>query len=132
VKPLLDTHILLFWLANSPRLKEGRREVVESADADHPLFLSDISLWEIATLHELGRISLDRPLRDWLEIATAPPLVQRVGITPAIAGEVAALPPHIHRDPADRIIIATARVLGYSLVTLDRRIIDAAVVATVS
>jgi PIN domain nuclease of toxin-antitoxin system len=132
VKALLDTHVLLFWLAGSPRLTEQQRGVIEGADADNALLLSDISMWEIATLHQLGRITLDRPLRDWLDAATAPPLVEMVGITPAIAAEVAALPSRVHRDPADRIIIATARVLGSTLLTLDRRIIEADVVTTVS
>ncbi len=53
-----------------------------------------------------------------------------MGITPAIATEVAALPASIHRDPADRIIIATAKVLGATVLTNDERIIDAAQVAT--
>ena len=131
MKALLDTHVLLHWLAGHPRLTKGQRSVIEAAGADNPLWLSEISLWEIATLHELGRITLDRPLREWLESATAPPLVQRVGISPAIAAEVAALPGEIHRDPADRIIIATARVMGCSLLTSDRRIISSGVVATV-
>ena len=60
----------------------------------------------------------------------APPLVQRIGISPAIAAEVAALPQSFHRDPADRIIVSTARVHGATLLTCDRRIIDAALVAT--
>ena len=132
MKPLLDTHILLHWLGDFRRLSHAQREVIEAADEEHPLWLSEISLWEIATLHELGRIVLDRPLRDWLEAATAPPLVQRVGISPAIAAEVAALPSTVHRDPADRIIIATARVLGCQLLTHDRRIVDAGVVTTLS
>lgn len=132
MKALLDTHVLLHWLADHPRLSQRQRAVIEDGGAKNPLWLSDISLWEIATLHELGRITLDRSLRDWLETAAAPPLVQRVGISPAIAAEVAALPSHVHRDPADRIIIATARVFGCALLTSDRRIIDAGVVRTVS
>jgi PIN domain nuclease of toxin-antitoxin system len=57
--------------------------------------------------------------------------VERVGISPTIAAEVAALPSTVHRDPADRIIIATARVLGCELLTQDLRIIESGVVATV-
>lgn len=79
-------------------------------------------------LLERGRIDLDLPLRDWLERATAPPLVQRTSITPAVAAEVAVLPDSFHRDPADRIIVSTARVLGATLLTRDRRIIDAKLV----
>ena len=83
-------------------------------------------------LHSLGRIQLLIPLREWLDKAAAPPLVQRYGISPAIAAEVAALPASFHRDPADRILVATARVLGVTLLTQDRRIIDTALVDTVS
>lgn len=125
---LLDTHVLLWWLAKDRRLPRSHKRIIDRADERSPLALSDISLWEIATLSELGRIELDRPLRDWLEQASAPPLVRRVGISPAIAAEVARLPPTFHRDPADRIIVATARVLGATLLTSDRRIIDSGLV----
>ena len=60
--------------------------------------------------------------------AAAPPLVQPIGISPAIAAEVAALPSSFHRDPGDRIIVSTARVLGATLLTRDRRIIEAGLV----
>ena len=127
---LLDTHVLLWWLTGGARLSPAQREVVASASAESPLLVSDISLWEIATLHSLGRIRLSVPLRDWLERAVAPPLVRRHGISPAIAAELAALPDSFHRDPADRILVATARVLGATLLTQDRRILDAALTDT--
>jgi PIN domain nuclease of toxin-antitoxin system len=88
------------------------------------VWVSDITLWEVATLYNLGRIELDLPLRDWLERATAPPLVRRLAITPAVAAEVAALPDTFHRDPADRIIVATARVTGATILTRDDRMRD--------
>jgi PIN domain nuclease of toxin-antitoxin system len=72
------------------------------------------------------------PLRAWLERATAAPLVHRVDLIPAVASEVGALPESFHRDPADRIIVATARFHGATVVTSDRRIIDSGVVPTVS
>lgn len=128
MRALIDTHILLWWLAGDRRLSRGQRRVISQASEEYPLGLSDISLWEIATLQELGRIELDRPLREWLEQASAPPLVRRVGISPAVAAEVAALPATFHRDPADRIIVSTARVLGAKLVTSDRAIIDSKLV----
>jgi PIN domain nuclease of toxin-antitoxin system len=106
------------------------KRAISAAGPDNPLLVSDISLWEIATLHELGRIRIALPLREWLERATAPPLVRLVGISPAIAAELASLPPEFHRDPADRIIVSTARVLGATLLTRDRRIIDSQLVPT--
>ena len=122
---LLDTHVLLWWLDDPARLSAAQREVVLSADIESPLLVSDISLWEVATLHSLGRIRLATPLREWLDNAVAPPLVRRQGISPAVAAEVAALPDSFHGDPADRILVATARVLGVTLLTQDRRIVDA-------
>ena len=128
MKFLLDTHVFLWWFAGDRRPSRGQRRVIDKAGEDSPLGLSDISLWEIATLTELGRIALDRPLREWLGQASAPPLVRRVGISPAIASEVAALPETFPRDPADRIIVATARLLGARLLTSDQRIIESKLV----
>lgn len=130
MRALLDTHVLLYWLGDSSRLSKAQRQLLETATEEAPLLLSDISLWEIATLCSLGRISLTLPLRDWLEQAVAYPLVERVSISPAIAAEVAALPDSFHRDPSDRIIVASARIMGATLLTSDRRIIDAELVPT--
>jgi PIN domain nuclease of toxin-antitoxin system len=124
--------VLLWWLNDRARLSVAQRDIVNAVDSKSPLLVSDISLWEVAMLHSLGRIQLLIPLREWLDKAAAPPLVQRYGVSPAIAAEVAALPASFHRDPADRILVATARVLGVTLLTQDRRIIDAALVDTVS
>lgn len=122
MKALLDTHVLIWWLSDRERLSPAQRGVVGSASPEAPLLVSDISLWEVATLHSLGRIRLAIPLREWLGKATAPPLVRRCGISPAIAAETASLPDSFHCDPADRILVATARVLGATLLTQDRRI----------
>ena len=132
MKALLDTHILIRWLSDRSQLSSRQSQVIETADADSPLLVSDISLWEVATLHSLGRIRLSIPLRDWLEKAVAPPLVRRLGISPAIAAEMAALPDWFHRDPADRILVATARTLGATLLTQDRRIVDSELAETIS
>ena len=129
---LLDTHVLIWWLSDRMQLSLRQREVVEAVTPDGPVFVSDISLWEVAMLASLGRIRLALPLREWLDKAVAPPLVRRQGISPAVATEVAALPDSFHRDPADRILVATARVLGATLLTNDRRIVDASLTPTLS
>ena len=129
---LLDTHILIWCFNNLNQLSPGQQEVIASASAQSPLLVSDISLWEVATLQRVGRIQLTIPLRAWLDKAVAPPLVRRLGISPAIAAELATLPDSFHRDPADRILVATARTFGATLLTQDRRIIDAALVDTLS
>lgn len=128
---LLDTHILIRWFEDSGHLSAAQREIIAAAREGPPLIVSDISLLEIATLHGLGRIRLSIPLRGWLERAVAPPLVRRQGISPAIASEIAALPDWFHRDPADRAIVATARTLGATVLTRDRRIIESDLVETV-
>ncbi len=130
MKALLDTHVLLWWHGDRDRLSQNQWKVIAAADAVTPLQVSDISLWEVATLHSLGRIHLTIPLREWLEKAVAPPLVRRHGISPAVAAELASLPESFHRDPADRILVATARVIGATLLTRDQRISEAGLVDT--
>lgn len=131
MKLLLDTHVLLYWVGKDSRLSRAQSRALDEATPEEPLLVSDISLWEIATLKSLGRIRVQRPLRAWLEAAVAPPLVRRVSLSPAIAAEVAELPDDFHRDPADRIIVASARTAGAAVVTMDRRIIDSGLVDTV-
>lgn len=111
-------------------MTDAQRELLEAASGKAPVWVSDISLWEIATLVDLGRLRFSIPLRDWLESAVAPPLVRRIGVSPAEAAEVASLPDSFQRDPADRIIVASARTAGATLLTQDRRIIDSGVVPT--
>jgi len=124
MKVLLDTHILLYWFGKDSRLTKKQTRTLQQASSDQPLLIADITLWEVANLHSLQRIRLNLPLRDWLEAATALPLVQRIGLSPAIAAAVAGLPSTFHRDPADRIIVATAQIFDAMLMTHDSRIID--------
>jgi len=128
---LLDTHILLWWAEDSKRLSAAQRRILKRANDKAALGVSDVSLWEIALLVERGRVRLALPLDQWLARATAAPLVERCGMSPAIAREMVALSTTFDWDPADRILVATARVLGVPLVTSDARIVDAALVATI-
>ena len=131
VKFVLDTHVLLWWFEEHS-LSAAHRRIIRRATTIQPLWVSDITLWEIAMLLALARIRLRLPLREWLDRATAAPLVMRHGISPAVAAETASLPSTFPRDPADRIIVATARVLGATLLTADRRIVESGVVQTLS
>jgi PIN domain nuclease of toxin-antitoxin system len=128
---LLDTHIVLWWFDRSGRLSRDQRRMLARNDADHPLGVADTSLWEIALLVEAGRVRLALPIDEWLARATAAPRVGVYPVTPAIASEVVALASTRGWDPADRIIVATARVLGVPLVTSDTRIIDSKLVPTI-
>jgi len=128
VTVLLDTHVWWWWITGEPRLSAAQRRRLAKITPQSPALVSDISLWEVAKLLSLGRIEMDVPLREWLEGASAEPLVRRCGISPAVAAEVAALPDSFHRDPADRILVATARILGATMLTQDERIIRSGLV----
>ena len=128
---IVDTHVLLWWFERAARLSRAQSRVLARADAKHPLGVADITLWEIAMLVELGRIRLALSIDEWLARATAPPLVQVCAITPAIAREMIEVRATRTWDPADRIVVATARTLGVPLVTSDARIVEAGVVDVV-
>jgi PIN domain nuclease of toxin-antitoxin system len=129
---LLDTHVWWWWVTGERRLSRAQDRQLKKISPETPALVSDVSLWEIATLFSLERIALRVPLREWLEGASAEPLVRRCAISPAVAAEVAELPNSFHRDPADRILVATARVYGATLVTQDERIIDAELAPTLT
>jgi PIN domain nuclease of toxin-antitoxin system len=129
VRLLLDTHIWLWSLLAPERL--ARRVVKALEDSENELWLSAISTWELVVLVERKRVILDEPVDVWVADAfrTAPlreaPLTHEIAL---VSGKIV-MP---HRDPADRLITATARVLGLTLVTADDRILDAAPVPTLA
>jgi PIN domain nuclease of toxin-antitoxin system len=85
--------------------------------------VSAISCWEVAKLVELQRLVLPRPVGEWLDLALTYPGVQLLALTPKIAVESTQLPGTFHRDPADQILVATARVFNCPLLTLDSKIL---------
>lgn len=131
MKFLLDSHVLLWWTLAPEQLSRAQAKILDELTPAAPGYVSDISLWEIATAYSLGRIQLDVPLQAFLTTAVALPLIQRVSISPEIAAEVAALPVSFHRDPGDRIIVASARILRATLLTADKRIIASRLVKTI-
>lgn len=123
MRALLDTHILHRWVFDPRRLDAPQRRLIDRAGKHGDLWVSEISFWEIASHVERGRLDLGgMALDEWLERAAAEPLVRRHGITPAVAQELTTLSATRDWDPADRIIVATARVLRATLVTNDARI----------
>jgi PIN domain nuclease of toxin-antitoxin system len=126
--PLLDTHAWIWWVDRDRRLGRPAIEALDTLPSDARPWLSDISLWEVATLVERGRLSFTIPLAEWLDAAAHPRSVRILPISPSVANELAALPATFHRDPADRIIVASCRVLSVPLVTRDRRILKSRLV----
>src|SRR6476620_3697135 len=90
--PLLDTHAWIWWVDQDRRLGAKAIAALDHLPRDERPWLCDISLWEVATLVERERLSLDVPLREWLDAAAHPRSVRLVSITPPIAAAVAALP----------------------------------------
>jgi PIN domain nuclease of toxin-antitoxin system len=123
-KLLLDTHILIWSLTKSDELSPEVKEVIKSAKADKSLYLSSISLWEIAMLAQKQRISVYRRIADFLQTIENIRGLNILQITANIAAESVTLPGDIHNDPADRIIIASCREISATLVTRDQKIID--------
>ncbi len=127
--PVLDTHAWVSWMLGSSDLTLAERAALDRLAPGERPYLSEISLWEVAMLVDLGRLSLDLPLSDWLSMAAHPRTVRLVPLTPAIAAGTAALPRTFHRDPADRLIVATCLELGAPIVTHDRLIMRARLVS---
>ena len=96
------------------------RELIQTAANADAALVAAISAWEIAMLVAKGRLALDRDVGDWLEAALALPGLRLAPLLPALAIDATRLPGDIHGDPADRMIIATARHHGATLVTHDK------------
>jgi PIN domain nuclease of toxin-antitoxin system len=122
VSPLLDTHIWIWWMLGDARLSERERTVLDDLPSGQRPRLCDISLWEVAMLVQFGRLQLDDAFEDWLRIAASPATVEVIPITPAVVTEMNRLPETFHQDPADRLIVATARAGQLPLATRDTRI----------
>lgn len=129
---LLDTHVLLWWLEDAPRLSEPQTRALERAEADgEALAVAAISLWEIAKLAEIGRIRPSRTIDAVLDQIEQHPAIEVVPLNARVALESTRLSDRLPKDPADQLIIATARVHGLRLVTADQRIRDSHVVSVV-
>ena len=118
---LLDTHVWIWWVHDDPHLDPRTRAVVEEHEPSG-LGVSVISCWEVAKLVQVGRLVLPCSVAEWLEQALAYPGIIIQPLTPSIVVESTHLPGSFHRDPADQIIVATARTLGCPLVTADEKI----------
>ena len=120
---ILDTHVWVWWVHGDPSLTQSQSDIIKANETD-TIGVSAISFWEIAKLVEYGRLELPYPLKEWFEQALAYPGVRIVELTPEIAIESTTLPGEFHRDPADQIIVATARVNHCPLVSSDNKIVS--------
>lgn len=119
---VLDTHVLVWWVSNPEKLSSKARRAIERAIKAKAVYISSISVWEIALLSAKGRLKLTMDVKRWIELIEQLPALQFVPVDNRIALSSVTLPERLHPDPADRMIIATARYLGAKVVTSDTKI----------
>jgi len=127
LKLLLDTHIWLWSLIEPARL--GKQTRAELQDPGNELWLSPISTWEAVILHEKGRVYLAADVKEWIARNTAPFREAHLTHEIAVAARLLRL---VQRDPADRFLAATAKVLDLTLVTADAHLLGLGEVATLA
>jgi len=119
VSALLDTHVILWWFGDPARLSRPVQAEIETSDH---LLVSPISCWEIAVLAERERIRLDRPIGQWVTDLLAIEQVEIAPLSAVAAAWAGQLGDTFPRDPADRLIYATARDLRVPLLTKDEQL----------
>jgi PIN domain nuclease of toxin-antitoxin system len=127
---VLDTHVWIWWVSDNQGLRQAQRQAIADNVANR-IGVSVISCWEVAKLVRGGRMQLTIGVSEWLDEALAYPGVELLGFTPQIAVEANNLPGDFHRDPADQILVATAKVYQCPLVSSDGSIRSYPHVATV-
>jgi len=124
VKYLLDTHTWYWWNNNPLMLSKEVLKLLEIMQPADEYYLSAISVWEIAKLIERGRIKLSSNGLTWIREALDIPRLVVVPLSPEISWESTNLPGNFHKDPADQIIVATARILDATLLSKDDKLSD--------
>jgi PIN domain nuclease of toxin-antitoxin system len=123
---LVDTHTLIWMVEQAPKLGAQTAEALNRAGWENRIAVSAITPWEIGLLVNKGRLQLGADVMHWIRTALAQPGVRLAALEPEIAVESTRLPFEMHADPADRILVATARHLGATLVTADAALLELA------
>lgn len=121
---VLDTHAFVFWAGGEVDKigRSARMRLKKAEKSEGEIVVSAISAWEIAVLVNKGRLTLSMDVEDWLHHASLLPGVRILPLDWHTAVLSTRLPEPFHQDPADRIIVATARALNVPLVTMDEKI----------
>ena len=122
MRTLLDTHAWLWWVSEDRRLSRRATGTIVKSQRGDDLWISLISIWELAKKIEKKQLVLDRALDQWLDVATTMPGLHLAELTRPILVESCQLPRPFPGDPADQIIVATARHHNAVLVTKDGKI----------
>lgn len=116
---LLDTHVWAWWSLGDARLTVREREALDRLAARRELRLCGISLWEAQMAHAKERLQLQDPFEAWLRAAASPDVIEILPIDVRVGIALAGLPASLPNDPADRLIVATARAHALPLATRD-------------
>ncbi len=129
---ILDTHALVWWVNGSESLSANARQAIDDTLAsDSEILISSISAWEIAMLINKGRLILSMEVASWLDEVLQIDGVRFVSVDNEIGIKSTVLPGEFHKDPADRLIVATARKFAIPVVTADEKLIQYAHVKTI-
>lgn len=120
---LLDTHVWLRYQVSTQSLRPRVEDRLDQAAERNGIFISVISIWELARLERAGCVDLEGGVRHWSEQALSKPGITLLPFSPDIAIESVHLPDHTHKDPVDRILVGSALVEGMTLVTSDKAIL---------
>jgi PIN domain nuclease of toxin-antitoxin system len=123
VKYVLDTHVWIWWHVHPAKLSDRVRALLRHPEQYEELLLSAISPWEFAKLLEKGRLVVSCDPEQWIRDALRMPRLRLVPLSPALAYRSTVLPAPFHDDPADQIVVATARETGATVLTRDDRIL---------
>lgn len=123
MKYLLDTHTWIWWHMSPNRLSRKVQKVIENMNRTNEILLSAISPWEFSKLLEKKRIGISCDPEDWIKSALDMPKLRLVPLSPVLAYRSTILPQPFHSDPADQIVVATAREENATILTKDERIL---------
>lgn len=123
-KAVLDTHVFIWLMQGDKRLSSSTIDLIDKYANDNALYVPAICLWEVALLDKKKRITLHQPCLQWLRSAIRKPGLSVMPLSVDIALESVSIPDNFQGDPADRLIVATSRVLNAKLFTRDSKILE--------
>ena len=121
---VLDTHAWVWFVSNPELLSKAAKKAIDASMGQKGIFISSISAWEVALLAAKKRLKLTIDVTDWIGKSERLPFFQFIPVDNSVAVKSVNLPQPFHKDPADRIIIATAITVGAPLVTKDKKLLD--------
>jgi len=121
---LLDTHAWIWFVSNPELLSVRAMESIDEAVREKAVLISSISVWEVSLLVKRNRLALTIDLNDWISRSESLPFFSFLPVDNEIAHKSVLLPPPLHDDPADRIIIASAMIADATLITKDQKILN--------